>query len=283
MTKIGFIGQGWIGRHMADDFENRDYETVRYSLEEPYVKNKAGLADCEIVFIAVPTPTVNKKFDYSPVESALSNLKPGTTAVVKSTILPGTTEALQQKFTDLFVMHSPEFLREKTAAEDTAHPERNIVGIPNESPEFYRKAETVLAVLPDAPHSAIMSARSAECIKYIGNTFLYTKLLFMNIAYDFAMHAGADWDMVREMVGNDSRIGHSHTQPIHESGRGAGGHCFIKDFEAFTEYNKDFVDTQTFALLDALRTKNNQLLVSTKKDLDLLTGVYGPDILEQDF
>lgn len=265
---------------MADDFESRGYDTVRYSLEEPYTQNKAGLADCNIVFIAVPTPTIEKKFDYSPVESALSNLQPGTTAVIKSTILPGTTETLQAKFPELFVTHSPEFLREQTAAEDTAHPERNIIGIPVESPEFRQKAEAVLAVLPDAPHSAIMSARSAECIKYIGNTFLYTKLLFMNIAYDFAVHAGADWDMVREMVGNDSRIGHSHTQPVHESGRGAGGHCFIKDFEAFTEYNKDFADEQTFAVLDALRSKNNQLLLSTKKDLDLLAGVYGPDILK---
>lgn len=279
-TTIGFIGQGWIGRHMADDFENRGYETVRYALEKPYVNNKAKLTECGIVFIAVPTPTIEKKFDYSPVISALSSLKAGTTAVIKSTILPGTTQKLQEQFPNLFVMHSPEFLRERTAAEDTAHPERNIVGIPNDTPEFRAKAEAVMAVLPDAPHSAIMSSNSAECIKYIGNTFLYTKIIFMNIAHDFAEAAGADWDMVREMVGNDSRIGHSHTQPVHESGRGAGGHCFIKDFEAFTEYCADFVDQDSFAVLDALRTKNNQLLLSTKKDLDLLAGVYGDAILE---
>jgi len=54
---IGFIGQGWIGKNYADDFEKRGYETVRYSLEKPYVDNKEKIKDCDLVFIAVPTPT----------------------------------------------------------------------------------------------------------------------------------------------------------------------------------------------------------------------------------
>ncbi len=55
--KIGFIGQGWIGKNYADDFEKRGFEVVRYAQEEPYIKNKEAIADCDIVFIAVPTPS----------------------------------------------------------------------------------------------------------------------------------------------------------------------------------------------------------------------------------
>lgn len=53
---IGFVGQGWIGKNYADDFEERGFSVIRYSLEEPYVANKERIKDCDMVFIAVPTP-----------------------------------------------------------------------------------------------------------------------------------------------------------------------------------------------------------------------------------
>lgn len=68
--KIGFIGEGWIGRHFAHDFENRGYETVRYSLEIPYV-NKEKIAECDIVLIAAGF-TAARGFDVSVVRSVLS-------------------------------------------------------------------------------------------------------------------------------------------------------------------------------------------------------------------
>ena len=70
--RIGFIGQGWIGKNYADDFERRGYHTVRYALEPQYVGNKEKIKDCDIVFIAVPTPTTPAGFDSSIVEGALS-------------------------------------------------------------------------------------------------------------------------------------------------------------------------------------------------------------------
>ena len=68
----------------------------------------------------------------------------------------------------------------------------------------------------------------------------------------------------------------SHMDPIHKSGRGAGGHCFIKDFSAFTEiYEKEVGDQAGINVLHALRDKNIDLMVNSNKDLDLLYGVYG--------
>ena len=66
--RIGFIGQGWIGMNYANDFEARGYEVVRYGLQPEYVNNKEAIKDCEIVFIAVPTPTTSSGFDITIVE-----------------------------------------------------------------------------------------------------------------------------------------------------------------------------------------------------------------------
>lgn len=273
---IGFIGQGWIGKNYANDFEARGYEVVRYALEEEYVGNKDAIATCDIVFIAVPTPTTEKGFDDSFVRDAITNVGAGKTAVIKSTILPGTTESIQHDFPDIFVLHSPEFLVEKTAAYDAAHPNRNIVGVPTVDDVYRKKAQEVLDILPDAPYARIMAARDAELIKYAGNCFLFTKVIFMNVLYDLVAASGGNFKDVRDGLIHDPRVGVSHTEPVHESGRGAGGHCFIKDFEAFRRlYDTYANDPYGSALLAAEAEKNIALLVASQKDLDILEGVYG--------
>lgn len=291
-TTIGFIGQGWIGKHYADDFENRGHKVVRYALEAPYNQNKEELKKCQVVFIAVPTPSTPDGFSYEPVENALQNLAPGTTAVIKSTLLPGTTIELQKKFPDVFVMHSPEFLREVSAAHDAANPDRNIIGIPKVDDEYQRRADDVLAVLPQAPYSKVMPSYEAELVKYASNCFLYTKVIFMNALYDLVEANNADWQTLREAMVNDPRIGASHTQPIHASGhvdvkdqmnaRGAGGHCFIKDFEAFRRFYQEIIgDDEAHQMLTSMINYNNHLLVKSNKDLDILEGVYGSEIVNK--
>lgn len=273
--KIGFIGQGWIGKNMADDFEERGYTTVRYSLEPEYADNKDKIKDCDITFIAVPTPTTETGFSLDYVRSALENIGDGNIAVIKSTILPGSTQQLQFEFPNIVVMHSPEFLREKSAAEDTRHPSRNILGILPGTPG--ELSSVVMQVLPRASYNRVVTAESAECIKYIGNNFLYTKIVFFNMMYDLVGKAGGNWDEVRESVVEDTRIGASHTN-IDESGRGAGGHCFIKDFEAMIGFAEDRLDSSELEVLYALRAENNTLLVNSGKDIDLLIAVYGRQI-----
>ncbi len=279
---IGFIGQGWIGKHYADDFENRGYEVVRYALEAPYDENKERISDCTLTFIAVPTPTTLEGFDVSIVRSVFGIIGKGNVAIIKSTMLPGSTARLQAEFPDIVVFHSPEFLVEKTAAYDAANPKRNIVGIPNDTEEYRALAERVLSVLPKAPFCAVMSSVEAELVKYAGNSFLYTKVLFMNMLYDLVTEQGGDWQTVRDALVHDPRIGESHTMPVHDSGRGAGGHCFIKDFEALRQHYKEVVGAdEAYAMLSAQVTYNNYLLRSTEKDLDLLEGVYGTGAVDR--
>ncbi len=278
---IGFIGQGFIGKNYADDFEERGLSIVRYGLEKEHVGNKAAIGLCDVVFIAVPTPTTPKGFDDSILRSALELLKNGAIAVIKSTVTMGTTEALQKDFPHLSVLHSPEFLREKHAAYDARHPERNIIGIPENSRRFKQAAERVLALLPRAPYQKIMAARAAELTKYAGNCFLMTKVVFMNALYNLAQEEGVVWSELADAMSADPRIGASHLQPVHESGhgggakRGAGGHCFIKDFAAFVDRYARTGDATGVRFLEAIELQNVQLLVASGKDIDLVQGVYG--------
>ncbi len=276
MKKIGFIGQGWVGKNYADYFEESGFPTIRYALEEPYKANKDKITDCDIVFIAVPTPSTPEGFDDSIVRAAVKFVGKNKLAVIKSTILPGTTRSIQKENPEISVFHSPEFLREATARKDTFSPDRNIIGITENTEKLNKLALEVMEILPKAPYEKICKAEEAEITKYGGNNFLFWKVVFMNMLYDMALASGADWNVVAENLTADPRIGKSHMQPVHQSGRGAGGHCFIKDFAALSEfYGKTTGDRTGVALLATLRNKNIELLKGTGKDLDIIESIYG--------
>lgn len=279
--KIGFIGQGFIGRNYADDFVNRGYEVIRYALEPEYAGNKEKIAQCDLVFIAVPTPTTKAGFDDSYLRSVLPLIGHEKSVIIKSTIIPGTCEKLQSLFPEIFIFHSPEFLTEKTAAFDAAHPTRNIVGYPVDNEDYKKRAQEILNVLPPAPVSFICRAQEAELIKYASNCFLMTKVIYANVLYDLAVRAGLDWDRIQTGMGSDPRIGLSHLNPVHQSGgngkigRGAGGHCFVKDFAALRIYAENQgLDTAGLEFLKAVENKNVGLLRESAKDLDILADIY---------
>jgi UDP-glucose 6-dehydrogenase len=286
---IGFIGQGWIGKNYADDFERRGYTVVRYALEEPYLQNKDRIAEADIVFVAVPTPTTPKGFDDSIVRASLSSVGKGKTAVIKSTLKPGTLESLQKQYPDIFLMHAPEFLSRGTAAYDAAHPIQNIIGIPVDDHEYRIRAKRVLAILPKAS-PIIVSARTAELFKYVHNTSLFARGIYMNILYDIARNIGVDWADIKEMIIRDPMLAFQdpvvakwHIDPVRDSGtRGIGGDCHIKDFETLERLYKETVsDTRGLKMIRTMKEKNLELLLEYKKDLDLVRGVYGKEILKR--
>lgn len=274
---IGFIGQGFVGKNYADDFENRGYKVIRYAHEPVYIKNKDLIKECDIVFIAVPTPTKNNKFDSSILESTMKLIGKGKIAVIKSTVVPGITRKIQNSNKDIIVTHSPEFLSEKTAAEEAANPPRNIVGIVKDDKKNIDAAKLILSILPKSPYELICGAEDAEIIKYGHNTLGYIKIIFTNLIYDLTKSLNGDWEKVREAIIADPYVANSaYMNPVHKTGRGAGGRCFIKDFAAFRESYERVLpdDKQGIALLKAFEEKNINLLKSTNKDLDILAEVY---------
>ena len=281
-NKIGFLGQGFIGKNLADNFEERGFKNlVRYSKEAEYIKNKDKIKEWGIVFVAVPTPTTVNGFDYSIIEEVIALTKPLSIVVIKSTILPDTTRKLVKVYPDRHIMHCIEFLSEDTVREDTDKPDRNIIGISDVfSADDRKRAEEVMAILPEAPFEMICNYEEAALIKYIGNCFFYTKNVFFNMMYDLTVAYGADWATVREGVIADPRIHPVHTDVFHKGGRGAGGHCLLKDFAAMTAmYNKmvkDPIGGENILL--ANESKNVDILKKSGKDSDLLKGVYGENI-----
>ena len=271
--RIGFIGQGWIGKNYADDFEERGFSVVRYALEPEYAGNKDLIQTCDITFIAVPTPTTPDGFDASIVESVLPLIGDNNIAVIKSTILPGTTQAFQERFPNIALVHSPEFLVSRTAAHDARNPQRNILGVTSVSRE---RAQEVMDVLPDAPYKKIMEAHEAELVKYTNNGWLTAKILFLNSIYDACQAVGADYEVVKEAFSQDPRVGKSHLDVLFDNGRGAGGHCFVKDLAALRELHGSFEENEEARLfLEALECYNKHLLQLTSKSTEQVQAVYG--------
>jgi len=281
--KIGFIGQGFIGKNLADNFEQRWHKNVivRYDLVK-YPHNKELIKTCDIVFIAVPTPSTPEGFDDSILKDVAKLPRDGATVVVKSTVFPDTMLWLDKEFPDKVFIHCPEFLSEDTAKHDTDFPERNIVGIENMGDNVLRKkAKEVLELLPKAPFEIICTFEESTLAKYIGNCFFFTKNVFFNMMYDLSKEYNCKWDRLHRIILGDSRINSVHTNPVHKNGRGAGGHCLIKDFAAMKEMyeNKFPGDRVGDDALFNIECKNIEYLEASKKDIELLRGVHGTTLV----
>jgi UDP-glucose 6-dehydrogenase len=293
--KIGFIGQGFVGKAYADDFEARGFSVVRYALEEPYVRNKEQISECDIVFISVPTPTVPEdngqsedvvlsvRFDYSAVLSTISLVGVGKIALIKSTLLPGTTEKIQREFPDRIILFSPEFLRARFAKEEAANPLMNVIGMSIDDEVHREAAEKVMNMLPKSAHQQICSSTEAEIVKYTHNCRAYAKIVMANVFYDIAQKLGCNWEEVLSAMNADPWFSNMYNDPVHSGKRGVGGYCFIKDFAAFREFYESTVgDDAGASMLSAIEKKNLELLRKSGKDKELLEGVYG-SLLKNDY
>lgn len=275
--KIGFIGQGFIGKNYADDFENRGYEVIRYALESEYESNKDLISSCDIVFIAVPTPSTPDGFDYSIVEGVISLVGEGNTVVIKSTLVPGSTQKIQENNPDKKVLFSPEFLCEVTAAEDAANPMFNIIGTDLSSEEYVEASKRVHEVLPKCEHNFTVDIKSAELFKYVHNIHGFMRVIFSNLLSDMSKAVDADWSQLKPIMDIDPMMSPYYNEPIHKSGRGAGGNCFVKDMAAFRGMYETLIadDSKGIEVLKAMESKNLELLKSTDKSQDIVKGVYG--------
>ncbi|USN91827.1 MAG: hypothetical protein H6782_03055 [Candidatus Nomurabacteria bacterium] len=275
--KIGCIGQGFVGKNTADNFEHRGFEVVRYALEPEYKGNAKKIVECDVVFIGVPTPTTPKGFDYSIVESVLKLVPDGGVAVIKSTLLPGTTAKLQDLYPNKIVLFSPEFLCEKTAAYDVANPMMNVIGLSYDSAGHRKAAEAIMKILPKSDHNFIVSAQAAELFKYAHNLNGYFRVILANLLLEVGEKTDVNWADVKTMMDSDIMMSPYYNTPVHKGGRGAGGSCFIKDMAAFRHLYEEKIKDDPLGLevLKMLEKKNLELLSKTNKDQALVSGVYG--------
>jgi len=256
-TKIGVVGVGMVGGAMQHYFEKKEgIELFLYDngkgLGSPEEINRA-----EIVFICVPTPYLKdgKGFDLSYVENAFDMLQGEKVVVVKSTVMPATTEMLQQKYPQHKVLMNPEFLTEETADQDMSYPDRQIIGYTEKSQDV---AGDVMQLLPLAPFERVLPATEAEMVKYFGNTWFSVKVSFANQMYDLCQIMGIDYDRMVEAAAADKRIGRTHLNIFHKGYRGYGGKCLPKDTKALIQLaNSKGIDLKIHKVAEEI---NNELM-----------------------
>lgn len=274
--KIGFIGTWFIGWNMAENFKDRWFDVIQYSLEEKYKDNLGDVQNADIVFVAVPTPTKDRKFDRSVLEDAISKTAPWQKIVIKSTVFVWTTDYFQEKYPDRYFFHSAEFLTERNARWDVDKPSRNVVWFTEISKDY---APEIMEILPKSTNGDIYcTAKESEMWKYASNFLLTTKVIMANLIYDLCEKYDIDYEVIKDIAGSDDRIGKAHLSVVFEWWRWANGHCFPKDLATFHEmYGKEnyFWDI----LLENLEKYNAKLNIDTNKQVDIITNVLGENFI----
>jgi len=253
--KIGIIGIGMVGGALKKYFEKKDIKPFLYDKNKK-IGSIEEVNQADVIFICVPTPFDKEKgFDLSCVEETCNNIKGQKIIVIKSTVLPGTTEELQSKYPQHKLLFNPEFLTELTADQDMNYPDRQIIGYTEKS---YNIAGDIIQILPLAPFERILPATEAETVKYFGNTWFSTKVIFANQMYDLCQKLGVDYDRIMETAAADKRIGRSHLKVIHKGYRGYGGKCLPKDIKTLIQFaDENGVDLKLHKMVEEI---NNQLM-----------------------
>ena len=259
-TKIGIIGLGYVGQAILRAYET-DAEIVCIDVD-PAKSNGtySDLIDCEAVFVCVPSPSKeNGECDTSILNSVLYLLKDYKNVIIsKTTAPPAFYEKLNTVYPNL--VHVPEFLTAAEAVRDFQNTREIIIG---GSVMAYRKeAERILRQVQSIQNVAFCSIGEAALSKYIINSFLATKVVFMNEMAQLSEAHGYDWRKVRVLIDVDPRIGQSHTRVPGPDGQyGFGGMCFPKDTNALVKYAGK-LGVQLNVLKSAI--KKNTLLRLTK-------------------
>jgi UDPglucose 6-dehydrogenase len=262
--RIAIIGYGMVGGALGRYFESHDVPIAIYDPPKGYT-DASVLAKTEIVIVAVPTPfhLDGRGFDDSFLRGAIETIPgSGKIVVLKSTILPGTTDRMQSLYPQHRILFNPEFLTEATADEDTHHPNRQIVGY---TPQSHGDAERIMNLLPSAPFKTIVPANAAEMTKYFGNGFYALKVAFANQLFDLCERLGIDYDLVRQCAAAEPWIGGQHLQVVHHDYRGFGGKCLPKDTRALIHLGEQ--NGVMPSILAEAERYNNELLLSQGIDV----------------
>lgn len=218
-----------------------------------------GIKGAQVIFLALPTPpgedgSADLKYILKVADDLGPLLSDYAVIVDKSTVPVGTAELVRSRIAartkvDFDVVSNPEFLREGVAVDDFMKPDRVVVG--TASPRARKVMEVLYGPLVRQGNPIIfMDERSAELTKYAANSFLATKITFMNEIANLCELLGADVDSVRKGVGTDSRIGKRFLFP----GIGYGGSCFPKDVQALAKASEEAA--YNFRILKAVMDVN---------------------------
>ena len=271
-TKIGVVGQGFVGTAVReglhkfynvetyDKFKNSTCE----SLKELMTKTK-------IIFVCLPTPMKKSgACDLSIVREVISDMNKyaeGHIAIIKSTIVPGSTERLNDQFKNINVVFNPEFLTEANSIKDFQNQNRIILGGDKNHTNIVKNL--FANIFYDIPIVEVDS-KTAEMTKYYINAFLAMKVSFANEMKKICDGQEINYEKVRRLVLLDKRVGASHLKVPNGGKYGFGGHCFPKDLMALIEIaKKQNIDT---TVLTAVWDKNLKVRPPADRDWERMKG-----------
>ena len=237
-----------------------------------------GIKDAQLIFLALPTPPGDDgSADLSYILSVAKELgeiiEDYKVIIDKSTVPVGTAEKVAKVIGEsskvgFDVVSNPEFLREGFAVEDFMKPERVVVGTSSKKAKKLME-ELYQPFVRQGNPIIFMDEKSAELTKYASNSFLATKITFMNEIANYCEMIGADVDMVRKGMGTDSRIGKRFLFP----GIGYGGSCFPKDVKALKKAGQ--IENYQFKIIDSVMEVNEIQKMSLVKKLK---SYFGDDL-----
>jgi nucleotide sugar dehydrogenase len=271
--KIGIIGNGFVGSAIMHGFVLHADDIMIYDKDPKRSTHGLGklALHCDVVFVCVPTPMYESgECDMSIVESVVEEFmgfifrKKKQTLVIKSTVVPGTTEKLAKKYQNnphVNFVFNPEFLTERKARLDFINTSRIVLG--GDSKEALKQVEDLYRIR--FPYTKVIKTDfgTAQLIKYMANCFFATKVSFMNEMHQICEAINGDWDKALEGFITDGRIGNSHIDvPGHDGDFGFGGKCFPKDLNAMIKRAEELGVSPD--VMKGAWEKNKQV----RKDLD---------------
>ena len=251
--KIGVVGNGFVGKAVKFGFSPSvgcDAEIRVYDKEPSKSTHtlEETVNESDFIFLSVPTPANSDgSINISVLEDVLGDIdevsERNNYILVRSTVVPGTTWALQEKFPSLNLLFNPEFLTERSANFDFINQSRFIIGS-GDSYESALGSELFTKLIRDRFGDCVSvlecTYETAEMIKYMNNCFFATKVSFMNEMYQIAEKCKVNWEQAVDGFVADGRIGHSHLNVPGPDGKfGFGGSCFPKDVQALRNFAEE--------------------------------------------
>ena len=272
MFKIGVIGNGYVGGAIANGFSPAATGTCEVKVHDVLPERSVNtieetVNDSDFVFVSVPTPmnkngSINLKFINEAFKKINDvNKNENNIIILKSTVVPGTTEKLQKKFPDLNIVFNPEFLTEKSARLDFINQTRIVLGgnkiHTSQVAELFNERFKYCHIIQT-------DFKTSEMIKYFCNVFFSVKVSFANEMKLICDTIGADWTKALEGFVADAHL----NVPGPDGKLGFGGSCFPKDINAFMSFAKS-VGIKTNTINGAWKTN---LSVRPEQDWKDLKG-----------
>ncbi len=233
--KIIIAGFGYVGKAVHSVFSKKHNVVI----VDPKINNDTvqNHLNSDGIIICVPTPlTDNGQYSLDAIKDVLDTVPIKMPVLIKSTVQPDDVDKISELYPDLKITYNPEFLRANTAEEDYNRSYYAIIG-GDDPDKFWQKL--LLMSLPNCNAVHTCSAKEAAILKQSTNSFLAVKNSFFNQIYDLCEKSHANFNLIRDLILLDRRIGKEHTIiPGYDDQRGFGGHCLPKDTEAFLNYSK---------------------------------------------